>query len=246
MEAAMSKPRFEELRERLLRAGIAPSRVHRYMRELREHYEDLYRAGRIQGLKPSAADLAARAKLGSDDALAESMLAQPELRNIAARYPALVFGAAPFLFWIAFETLAMLALQRVGMSYDDELRAQVPLDRAVRFVELYSLAFVRVLPVLVSAGVFWSALRSRSGAHWPIVGSTLMTVAAASIAVVVNDGQVGLFTSLLPDLRTPVLVGCGSLDLIALGESAARATSMLALTLVPYGLLLARRTFARS
>lgn len=63
----MSKPQFEELRERLLRAGIAPSHVHRYLRELRDHYDDLYRAECARGLQPSAAAQTARTRLGSDE-----------------------------------------------------------------------------------------------------------------------------------------------------------------------------------
>lgn len=241
----MSKPRFDQLRERLLRAGIAPSHVQRYVRELRDHYHDLYEAECAQGRQPLAAEQAARSKLGSDDVLAESVLAQPELHSIAARYPALVFGAAPVLSWLAIETLALLALQPLGESLP-ELRSQVPLDRLVHLVELYALALVRVLPVLVSAGVFWSAVRRRSGARWPIAGVTLMIVAAASISVIVDHdhGQVGLFTSLLPGFRSPLLVGYQSIDLSALGESVGRASWMLALTLVPYGLWLTRRPHA--
>jgi len=240
----MSKPRFEELRERLLRAGIAPSHVQRYLRELRDHYEDLFQAECAQGMKPTAAEHAARTKLGSDDTLAESMLAQPELRSVAARYPALMFGAAPFLAWLVLETSAMVALVNTAARYNEQLRAHVPLERLVRFVELYALGFVRVLPVLLSAAVFWSAMRRRSSARWPITGATLMTMAAASIEVVVDDGQVGLVTSLLPGFRSPVLVGNWSNHLTALGESMGRASWMLALTLVPYGLWLARRTHA--
>jgi hypothetical protein len=238
----MAKPRFDELTECLLRAGIAPSHVQRYVRELRDHYEDLYRAACESGQKPSAAAHAARTKLGSDDALAESVLAQPELRSIAARYPALVFGVAPFLMWMGLHTLAVWALLGVVTSNEHELRSQIPLDRLVRMVEVYCLVLVRVLPVLLSAGVFWSAMRRRASARWPITGAVAMTIAAASIAVIADDEQVGLITSLLPGLRTAILVGYGSLNLRALGESGLRACLMLALTLVPYGFWLARRT----
>lgn len=237
----MSKPRFDELRERLLRAGIAPSHVQRYVLELHDHYEDLYRAECARGLQPPAAAHAARAKLGSDDVLAGSVLAQPELRSISARYPALVFGAAPFLLWMGLHTLAASALLGVVTSYEHEIRSQVPLDRLVRMVEVYCLLLVRVLPVLLSARVFWSAMRRRTSAHWPIAGALLITVAAASIAVIADDEQVGMVTSLWPGLRTAVLVGCGSLNLSALGASGLRACWMLAFTLVPYGLWLVRR-----
>jgi len=236
----MSKPRFDELRERLLRAGIGPSHVRRYVRELREHYHDLYRAELARGLPPKATEHAARTRLGSDDVLAESMLARPELRSIAARFPALVFGAAPLLIWLALATLAVVALRSGGAWY--EVRSQVPLDRLVRGVELTCLAFVRVLPVLVSAGVFWSAMRRRSRALWPITGAAVVTLVAASITVSAVAGQVGLSTSLLPGFSSSVVMGYRSNALTALAETVARASWMLALTLVPYGLWVARRT----
>jgi hypothetical protein len=40
----VSRP-FENLRERLLRAGVAPRHVQRYLRELSDHYEDVVVAG---------------------------------------------------------------------------------------------------------------------------------------------------------------------------------------------------------
>lgn len=237
----MSKPRFDALRERLLGAGVAPSHVQRYVQELVDHYEDLYQAECARGgLTPEAAECAARNKLGSDDTLAESVLAHPELRSIVARYPALVFGVAPFLMWLALEMLAVLALQNVGATMY-ELRSQIPLDRLLRVFELYSLALVRVFPVLVSAAVFWSATRRRSSVRWPITGATLVTVAAASISVDVGDTQIGLITSLLPGFRSSVLVGYSSTNARALGESVGRASWMLALTLVPYGVWTLRR-----
>src|ERR1700730_5057535 len=63
----MAKP-FHELRERLLRAGVAPRHVRRYLAELADHLADLRaeeeRAGALD------AERAALARLGGIDALA--------------------------------------------------------------------------------------------------------------------------------------------------------------------------------
>ncbi len=88
---------FESLAERLLRAGVAPRHVRRYLRELSEHQEDLLRAELAKGSDAIAAREAARARLGTEESLAQSMLERPELRSTAARFPALVFGFGPVL-----------------------------------------------------------------------------------------------------------------------------------------------------
>jgi hypothetical protein len=61
----MPQPRFDRLSERLLRAGIAPRHVRRYVRELSDHFDDLceMRRGAARDLpKPGAG-----AWLGHDD-----------------------------------------------------------------------------------------------------------------------------------------------------------------------------------
>ena len=76
--------RFEGLRERLLRGGIAPRHVRRYLRELEEHYADLYAAQREAGLDEADAAMVARAQLGADENLAKAMLEQRDFRSISA------------------------------------------------------------------------------------------------------------------------------------------------------------------
>jgi hypothetical protein len=240
----MSKPRFDQLKERLLLAGVAPSHVRRYVRELHDHYHDLYEAEQTRGLQPTAAEQAAHSKLGDDDTLAESMLAQPELRSVASRYPALVFGAAPFVVWLVLGVLALRGVQIAAMSYLDDIRAHVPIEQLVRALELLCLGLIRVLPVLFSALVFSSAIRQRSNARWPIIGATVLTFAGASVSVISTHGQIGISTSLLPGFRSPLLCGCDPNVVSALGESFARACWMLALTLIPYALWLKHRTRA--
>ncbi len=104
--------RFERLREILLRGGIAPRHVRRYLAELSEHLDDLTAKQRALGYEGEDANLRARALLGEDRELAAAMLEQKSLRSIPARAPWLIFGLLPPVAGIAasFVLIAPLAL----------------------------------------------------------------------------------------------------------------------------------------
>ena len=104
----MPQPRFDRLCERLLRAGIAPRHVRRYVRELGDHFDDLVREEKAGGAARELAETRAIARLGSDDDLANAMLSRPEMKSFTARYPWAVFGIGP---------IALLALSLVGGLY---------------------------------------------------------------------------------------------------------------------------------
>src|SRR6185312_1958051 len=87
--------RFEDLRETLLKGGIAPRHVRRYLAELSEHLDDLTEKQRAQGYDREDAELRARALLGEDRELAAAMLEQKSLRSITARVPWAIFGILP-------------------------------------------------------------------------------------------------------------------------------------------------------
>lgn len=88
---------FHELRERLLRAGIAPRHVRRYLTELREHCSDLAAEEERAGRNRKEAESAALARLGNTDDLAQAMIHQPQLRPWCARAPWAVFSASPLI-----------------------------------------------------------------------------------------------------------------------------------------------------
>ena len=67
-------PSFENVREQLLLAGIAPRHARRYVTELREHLADLVAQERATGLEVAPAEERARSLLGSDAQLAEAMI----------------------------------------------------------------------------------------------------------------------------------------------------------------------------
>src|SRR5215475_10676972 len=86
---------FETLAESLLKGGIAPRHVRRYVRELDEHLDDLTAEQRANGYDGEDAALRARARLGEDAELAQAMLDQPGMKSWPARLPWLVFLLLP-------------------------------------------------------------------------------------------------------------------------------------------------------
>src|SRR4029077_16391666 len=95
----MAKP-FHELRERLLRAGVAPRHVRRYLSELSDHLADLRAEEERAGRNPAEAESVALARLGSMDDLARAMIEQRRFQSLCARAPWAMFGVAP-LFLLA-------------------------------------------------------------------------------------------------------------------------------------------------
>ena len=69
----MAKP-LNELRERLLRAGVAPRHVRRYLTELADHLADLRAEEERAGRSRVDAESAALARLGRMDDLAKAMM----------------------------------------------------------------------------------------------------------------------------------------------------------------------------
>jgi hypothetical protein len=105
----MPKP-FNELRERLLRAGVAPRHVRRYLTELADHLADLRVEEEGAGRGRAEAESAALIRLGSTDNLAKAMIGQRQFQAWSARAPWAVFGLAPLLFLSAAWFIALLIL----------------------------------------------------------------------------------------------------------------------------------------
>ena len=92
----MPKP-LRDLRERLLRAGVAPRHVKRYLDELTDHLADLRNEELRAGRSASDAEAMALAQLGSIDDLANAMIEKRHFQSWCARAPWAMFGIAPAL-----------------------------------------------------------------------------------------------------------------------------------------------------
>jgi hypothetical protein len=109
----MPQPRFDKLSERLLRAGIAPRHVRRYVGELRDHFDDLVREEIDGGATRDGAAAKALSRLGNNDDLVQAMLVRPGVRSMTARFPLVVFGFGPLL--LLFVSIVGAALIDIGV-----------------------------------------------------------------------------------------------------------------------------------
>jgi hypothetical protein len=104
----MHEEAFLNVRESLLRAGIAPRHVNRYVMELRDHLADLVAREHSAGLDLPAAASKARMILGTDTQLVQAMLDRDAPLSLAAKAPWAVFGILPLLALVV--TMILLAI----------------------------------------------------------------------------------------------------------------------------------------
>jgi hypothetical protein len=163
----------DTLVERLLRAGISPARVARYNAELDEHLADLTDELIASGLPPDQAHAAALDRLGDPETLAASMLAEPRLRSLPSRLPALVWLALPVLAQLGVVALLAVLLVAAGRQ------GLAPLAPAI----------IDPLLLLAPLGIAWSiaasALRRRAAIGWPLAGmlATLHVATALDLGI---------------------------------------------------------------
>jgi hypothetical protein len=104
--------RFDSIAESLLKGGVLPRHVRRYVGELEDHFAELTTQLERSGLDRKEAELQARARLGDETELVSAMLELPEIRAWSAKAPWLVFAALPpITAFIAF--FAALAIVRL-------------------------------------------------------------------------------------------------------------------------------------
>ena len=165
---------FEPIRETLLRAGVAPVHVRRYLRELSEHYADLVGEEQAAGRSPEEARAIARERLGGDEALADAMLAQPGMRSWTARAPWATLVVGPFLLlilaWLAPAMLALLVMWQKHFQHPLPLPPAwlPPVDEA-----LFNLVQFGG-PLLIASGIALLGARQRSRMIWPLLGCALI------------------------------------------------------------------------
>jgi hypothetical protein len=168
---------FETLREALLKGGVAPRHVRRYLAELSEHLDDLTAQQCEAGYDAEDAAIRARAKLGSDTELAGAMLEQKRFHSLAARAPWAVFGllppiAAMVAFFALMGALALVA-NACGMIAHRGINAphwfQLLVEAAILFGNF-------ALAPLLAATFVLSAARQRLWPGWPLLAILLIAL----------------------------------------------------------------------
>lgn len=221
---------FPELRERLLRGGVAPRLVRRYLTELTEHFADLTAEEERAGRCRKDAEAAALLRLGSNDDLAKAMLSQPRLRAWSVRAPWAVCAVAPLgllalaracallVLWSGWEMFLPAANTPFGAQHVSWLgNAYFQFGRLIYFGAPFAIGWA--LCVL--------AARQRLRTWWPAAGMLLVACIACIQRVDANRAAI----SGLGHIHIGFVVGP---SLQGMTETGTHAAAIFALTLLPY------------
>ena len=168
---------FQPLREHLLRGGVSPRQVERYVLELRNHFEDIFAEQHEAGVPSALAETQALERLGSPQALYAFMLAQPRPMAWSTRAPITAYVGAPLLGLAAFAALVTLLLvtickaTSVGQTLHEPMPAWV-----LSFASAVVQAVNSAAPVLAAWLVCGNADRRRARPLWPSTGIALLAL----------------------------------------------------------------------
>jgi hypothetical protein len=177
LAADLPKELRNQLRDRLLRADIAPRHIRRYLTELNDHLTDLRAEENSANRSTSETESAALTRLGSIDTLADAMTRQPHLRSFAARAPWAAFALAPLAALAAAWAVGLFLLWlgwNVFLPY-----AATPFVR-IQGVEILVFGSGRLLyfaaPILTGWAIALTAARQRLNPLWPALGILLVSL----------------------------------------------------------------------
>jgi hypothetical protein len=172
----MAKP-FHELRERLLRAGVAPRHVRRYLTELADHLADLRTEEERAGRSRADAESAALIRLGGIDHLARAMIEQRQFKSWSVRAPWAAFGFAPLFLLAGAWFVALFILWSGWQIFLPGADTPFGAGRVYGLANFYfqvGKAIYFSAPILVGWGIGIMAARQRLKALWPMVGLVLI------------------------------------------------------------------------
>ncbi len=186
----MASPHFDALREKLLRAGIAPRHVRRYLKELRQHHDDLIAEEIAGGATGEEARLAARTRLGSDDELAAAMLAETSLRSVSARYPWAVFGLSPLLI-VALVFTALFAAEIGSIFLWSKVLKLSGADMSIigippamqTFTVVWGWQMKYLTPLIAAIFLCYVAMRQRLTIYWLALGGFLCALGGSILTI---------------------------------------------------------------
>jgi hypothetical protein len=189
---------FNELRERLLRAGVAPRHVRRYLDELADHLEDLRAEGERAGLGRPDAEAAALARLGQVDDLARAMTERRQFQSWFARAPWIAFGLAPLVVLASAYLFACLILWsgwRMFLPGTNSPFVTLPVDGLANLYFGVGRSVYFAAPIVIGCVISLIAARQRLRAVWPVVGIVVIALIGSAARVhadlPANSGGIG-------------------------------------------------------
>ncbi|HZR64080.1 MAG TPA: hypothetical protein VFA85_02975 [Terriglobales bacterium] len=174
----MQKP-FQELRERLLRGGVAPRHVRRYLNELADHLADLTKEEERAGRSTSDAEAAAIVRLGTVEHLAKAMLERRRFRSWCARAPWAMFSVTPLVFLLAAYLVSALILWSGWLMFIPA--ADTPFGQTPPRISSLGNIYFQIgrmiyftAPVVIGLAIGLVAVRQRLRTVWPVIGIALV------------------------------------------------------------------------
>ncbi len=224
---------FRVLRECLLRAGVSPRHVRRYLCELTNHLADLTREEECAGQSHSVAEAAALTRLGSIDDLARAMTDKPQLISWSARAPWAAFGLVPVLALSAAYFLTCFYLWcgwQIYLPGNDTPFGVLHAASLFSAANLYFQAgkiFYYVAPILVAWAIEFVAARQRTTAIWPIFAVLLTSWMGGTARIQASR-------SALPNALGHIRMGFFTTDGSAVFNSLLVVAAIFAFSLLPY------------
>lgn len=234
---------FHELREQLLRAGVAPRHVRRYLSELADHFADLTEEEQQGGRNVAQARSAALVRLGKTENLAEALVRQRQFQSWCTRAPWVMFSVIPLICLGAAYLIACFYLWwgwKVFLPGADTPFGALPAptDSLANMYFQVGKFYYYSAPILVGWTIGIVATRQRLKALWPTVGLVLIAWMGATARIQAS--------------RTAVPRGLGnvSMEFFTLGSSSQTvsqsmllALAIFTLAILPYLVWRLRRAF---
>ena len=180
---------FESVREQLLRAGIAPRHATRYVTELREHLADLTARERGSGVDATTAAERARALLGTDAQLAQTMIDKTP-RSLVSRAPWAMLVLLPVVALIGVLGILVNAMFHLLQPAHLAWPGGVP-NTYTGLIAAASLVANYLLGPALAAGCIALALRQRISTAWVWIGFTLIAVLSGLLGFHMNTAPSG-------------------------------------------------------
>jgi hypothetical protein len=202
----MADPRFDELREALLEAGVAERKVRRAVMEIESHFQQLIEEERDRGTSADDARLRAHVLLGTNEVLVLRYRAQPELCTWARRWPAVWFMLLPLIAYIGICAATLLAVLVIANHMEPYLHQVHVAPKVTNAVDLaVRIVLLGLFPLFVAAAFAVLAYRRRVSFRWPFSGIALISGLASLVNVGVRitggptPGEIGAGIGLSPE-----------------------------------------------
>lgn len=176
----MREEQFAPLAERLLRGGIAPRHVRRTIFELQCHSNDLIGEFMARGCSIEESEARAAARLGTEDALVESIFARSELRSWATNWPWVAFGLLPLITLPVLFFASLFLLAAVFQFSYHALGVLPATSGGLQFVRtIFLTVAVWLSPLVVAGTACFLAARQRAPMFWPVIGTIIIGIIGA-------------------------------------------------------------------